>query len=79
MLLILPGCGGDSDKKEVPSKEEAIEASNEIIQLRFRTAQDKDRFAASRSSSSVTEVNHEGPQESIGVANEIAKLQPGAD
>mgnify|MGYP001576834448 FL=1 len=77
--LILSGYGGDSDKKEVLSKEEAIEASNELIQLRFRTAQDKDRFAASRSSSSVTEVNHEGPQESEGVANEIAKLQPGAD
>ena len=79
MLLIFTSCGGDSDKKEVLSKEEAIEPSNELIQLRFRTAQDKDRFAASRSGSSVTEVNHEGPQESEGVANEIAKLQPGAD
>ena len=79
MPLIFPGCGGDSEKKEVASKEESIEASNQLIQLRFRTAQDKDRFAASRSSSSVTEVDHEGPQESEGVANEIAKLQPGAD
>ena len=47
MLLISPSCGGDSDKKEVASKEEAIEVSNQLIQLRFRTAQDKDRFAAS--------------------------------
>ena len=79
MPLIFTGCGGDSDKKEGVSKEESIEASNQLIQLRFRTAQDKDRFAASRSNSSVTEVNYEGPQESEGVANEIAKLQPGAD
>ena len=84
MLLILPSCGGDSDKKEVASKEEAIEASNQLIQLRFRTARDKDRFVAFRWSSSVTEGNHEGPQESEGVANEmrnfnwdpIGKLNP---
>ena len=78
-LLILPSCGGDSAKKEVGSKEEAIETNNQLIQLRFRSTQDKDRFAASSSSSSVTEVYHEGPQESEGIANEIAQLQPGAD
>jgi len=79
LLFNLSGCGDDPDVRAGDSKGEVIEASSEVIALRFRPSREEDRFVVSNSSFGMTELNHEGPQESQSVADEISKLEPGGD
>lgn len=81
LFLAVAGCGGDPKEegaKEAEVAELRTELANEMVELKFRSERSDDRFAASDSAGE-TIVRHEALEEPPGVAEEMARLNPGGD